>query len=199
MSLIPGAAVWRPPRNTFILPASIFGMGVLLSLLLFAVVRGNIEDAAEGRFDHQATEAKRVVEARIQSYADVLFSVRSLFDANGSVSRLQFRRFVEGLDLEKRFPGIEVVNYAVPVGAEDKERFEEAVRRDASLERGGYPRFAIKPAGERPEYHVLVYLEPFAGNEFAFGLDIATPNPAASSPEAAKAALYSARDSGRLT
>jgi len=65
-----------------------------------------------------------------------------------------------------------VVNYATNVRVEEKVRFEDAVRRDTSLEPGGYPNFAIKPAGERPDYHVLVYLEPMAGNEFAFGLDL---------------------------
>src|SRR5262249_41930685 len=40
------------------------------------------------------------------------------------------------------------------------------------LDPHGYPNFAIKPSGERPEYHVLIYLEPMQGNQFALGLDI---------------------------
>jgi signal transduction histidine kinase len=45
---------------------------------------------------------------------------------------------------------------------------------------------------------VIVYLEPMAGYEFAFGLDIAA-NPAAAKPERLLTALRSARDSGELT
>ena len=52
------------------------------------------------------------------------------------------------------------------------------MRRDTSLDPRGYPQFVIKPPGERPEYFVIVYLEPMAGYEFAFGLDLgANPRP----------------------
>ena len=89
-----------------------------------------------------------------------------------------------------------MVNYATYVRAEDKGRFLEAMHRDTSLD--GYPRFTIKPPGERSEYHVLVYVEPMAGNEFALGLDVGA-NPASSDPGAVASALRSARDSGQLT
>src|SRR4029077_2543786 len=36
----------------------------------------------------------------------------------------------------------------------------------------GYPGFAVRPPGVRPEHHVLVYIEPMRGNAFSFGLDI---------------------------
>jgi two-component system, sensor histidine kinase and response regulator len=166
-----GTAVLRA-RNSAVLPWIVLGVGMLASYLLFSTVKDNIESSALERFDHQTIEAKRVIETRIQSYADVLYSVRALFDTDASVSRAEFHRFVESLNLKNRFPGIEVVNYAIHVPAEDKRRFEEGVRRDTSLEAGGYPRFAIKPPGERPEYHVLVYLEPMTDNEFALGLDL---------------------------
>src|SRR2546425_4828548 len=185
-------------RNSAVLPWAVLGVGMLASYLLFSTIKDNIESSALERFDHQTIEAKRVIETRIQSYADVLYSVKALFDTDASVSRAEFHRFVESLNLKRRFPGIEVVNYAIHVPAEDKRRFEEAVRRDKSLEPGGYPRFAIKPPGERPEYHVLVYLEPMTDNEFAFGLDLAI-NPAISNPRAAELAQHSARDSGKLT
>src|SRR6266850_2149452 len=192
-----GTAALRT-RNSAVLPWTVLGVGMLASYLLFSIIKDNIASSAVERFDHQTIEAKRVIETRIQSYSDVLYSMRALFDTNAPVSRVQFHRFVESLNLKNRFPGIEVVNYAIHVPAEDKRRFEEAVRRDTSLEPGGYPRFAIKPPGERPEYHVLVYLEPMTDNEFALGLDLSV-NPAISNPKASAAAQHSARDSGKLT
>ncbi len=72
------------------------------------------------------------------------------------------------------------------------------MRHDTSLDHGGYPQFAIKPPGERPEYYVIVYLEPMIGYEFAFGLDIAA-NPAVTNPQRLATALRTARDTGRLT
>src|SRR5882762_11229230 len=137
-------------HNSAVLPWAVLGGGMLASYLLFSTIKDNIENSAVERFEHQTIEAKSVIETRIQSYADVLHNVKALFDTHGPVNRVQFHRFVESLNLKNRFPGIEVVNYAIHVPAEGRRRFEEAVRRDTSLEPGGYPRFAIRPPGERP-------------------------------------------------
>jgi signal transduction histidine kinase len=173
-------------------------IGTAASLLVFAVVRQTIEDVARLRFEKQARDAVAVIDERIQFYSDILYGLRALFASQGPVSRLQFHRFVQSLDLKQRFPGFDVVNYAVYVRAEEKHRFEESVRNDKSLDPGGYPEFRIKPAGSRPEYYVLAYVEPMAGFEFAFGRDLGA-NPDAAEAQPLVIALESARDSGRLT
>lgn len=180
------------------LPWVLLAIGIPASLSLSAVVRDSVEDVARLRFERNASDIKHVIEARVRSYADILHGLAALFTSQSSVSRVQFHRFVESLDLQHRYPGFDVVNYAVYVLARDKERFEETVRRDTSLDPRGYPQFAIKPPGERSEYYVLVYVEPMAGFEFAFGLDIGA-NPDVLDPQAVAAAHRSARDSGKLT
>ena len=185
-------------RQWNVLPWLILLIGISASMLLFTVIRDAIEDIARLRFERQARDAVAVIEERVQFYSDILYGLRALFASQGPVSRLQFRRFVESLDLKNRFPGFDVVNYAVYVPAKDKERFEESVRRDTSLDPRGYPRFAIKPSGERAEYYVLAYVEPMAGFEFAFGRDLGA-NPDAAVPQPLVIALHSARDSGKVT
>ena len=190
-------ALWRA-RYWTALPWLLLAIGFPASVLLSAVVRDSVEDIAQLRFERNASDIKHVIEARIRSYADILHGLAALFTSQNSVSRIQFHRFVESLDLKRRYPGFDVVNYAAYVLARDQERFEQTVRRDTSLDPQGYPRFAIKPPGQRPEYYVLVYVEPMAGFEFAFGLDIGA-NPDVSDPQAVAAAHRSARDSGKLT
>src|SRR5882762_402231 len=92
-------------RNSAVLPWAVLGVGMLASYVLFSTIKDNIENSAVERFEHQTIEAKSVIETRIQSYADVLYSVRALFDTNAPVSRVQFHRFVESLNLRSRFPG----------------------------------------------------------------------------------------------
>jgi len=187
-------------RRSSVLPWVLLGTGVVVSLALYMVIRENVESAAEERFDNRVTETKQVVERRILSYAEVLYGARALFATGDSVSRVQFHRFVEALNLKSRFPGFDVMNYATYVVAGDKQRFVETVRRDTSLDPQGYPRFAIKPSGDRLEYFVLVYLEPLAGFEFAFGLDIgANPAVVANDPKAMVTLQHSSRDTGSLT
>jgi PAS domain S-box-containing protein len=127
-----------------------------------------------------------------------LYALRALYAGEGPVDRLRFHRFIGSLDLEHRYPGFISLNYAAYVPAQDKKRFEETVRRDTSLSPLGYPEFAIKPPGERPEYYVMVYLEPMVDYEYALGLDISA-NPAAANPEKIALAMRSGRDSGKLT
>jgi len=113
------------------------------------------------------------------------------------VDRLRFHRFIESLDVKHRYPGFISLNYAANFPSRDKKRFEEAVRRDTSLDPQGYPKFAIKPPGERPEYYAIVYLEPMAGYEFAFGLDLGATT-LTTNPEKVAAAIRLQRDSGKL-
>jgi signal transduction histidine kinase len=171
-------------------------IGVLVSTMAFFVVRHVTEDVARLRFERQARDAVAVIDERIQFYSDILYGLRALFASQGPVNRLQFHRFVQSLDLKQRFPGFDVVNYAVYVRGEDKRRFEESVRNDTSLDPRGYPDFRITPAGNRNEYYVLAYVEPMAGFEFAFGRDMGA-NPDVAEPVVG--VLESARDSGRLT
>ena len=73
-----------------------------------------------------------------------------------------------------------------------KAKFEEGVRRDRSIDPRGYPEFAIKPSGVRDDYMVVTYIEPFSGNEGAFGFDVYSEAPR-------RASVERTRDSGRAT
>src|SRR6266853_1414034 len=180
------------PRGKAFFPFLVLGIGIGLSILLHFVIKDNVQGEAQLRFERQASDAQHVIEARIKSYADVLHGLGALFNTSNSIPRAEFRRYVAALDLPNRYPGFQGLNYAEYVPHEAKARFEARVRRDTSLDPRGYPNFTIKPAGDRPEYFVLNYLEPLAGNELAFGLDIS------SNPSGA-AALAAARDGGKLT
>jgi len=153
-------------------PLVAFVTGVALAFGLFDYVRHDIQQGAKLRFERQAADAKHVIERRLHAYVGVTYGLKALFEARETLSRAAFQRYVVSLELKKNYPGFEVLNYARHIPASEKQRLEEQVRRDTSLEPRGYPNFAIKPPGDRPEYHVLIYLEPMGGNEFAFGLDI---------------------------
>ena len=187
----------RRARHAIMLPWIALAIGIPASFLLFALFQDAAEDASRLRFERQASDARRVIDVRMHSYAGVLYGLRALFTRDTPISRIEFHRFVESLDLKHRYPSLESVNYMTYVPAADRARFEESVRRDTSLNPGGYPNFTIRPPGNRGGYYVIVYLEPMEGFEFAFGLDLGT-NPIAADPKALAAAVQLTRDSGQL-
>src|SRR2546425_4354530 len=197
------AATSGATRRVFhlgVLPWLVLAAGITASLFLFALVRDSVENVARLRFEREANAANSVVEDRLRSYSDVLYALRALFASEEPVDRLRFHRFIESLDLKHRYPGFISLNYAAYVPAKDKKNFEEAVRRDTSLHSRGYPQFTIKPPGERPEYFVIVYLEPMAGfDKFGFGLDIAANPAQAADLRVISAVQRYARDTGKLT
>ena len=197
--MISAGSATRRVRRWTLLPWLVLAIGILASFLLFAFIRDAIENVARLRFERQSNNAHSIIENRLHFYVDVLYALKAMFASQDQVSRLRFHRFATSLDLKHRYPGFDAVNFAAYVTDREKKRFENAVRLDTSLDPRGYPQFAIKPSGERGEYHVLVYLEPMAGYEFAFGVDISA-NPAQNAdPQSQRAVQQYVRDSGHLT
>lgn len=187
------------PAKRMLLPALVLVLGALASLSLCVFVNDSIEKEARLRFERQASDAKHVIEARVTSYFNVLYGLSALFSRSNALSRAEFHNYVKALDVPHRFPGIWGLSFAELVPHEAKARFEARVRRDTSLRPDGYPGFAIKPPGERPEYFVMSYVEGIRpGVEFAFGLDMFA-NPRSSDLAAVKEAYWVTRDSGKPT
>lgn len=191
------SAARRALRST-VLPWLLLTIGISASFGLYVYVERSVENVARLRFEREANDANDIIEGRLRSYSDVLYALRALFATENDIDRLRFRRFSESLDLKQRYAGFMSLNYAAHVLRSDKHRFEESIRRDTTLEPHGYPKFSIKPPGDRDEYFVIVYLEPMTDYEFAFGLDIGA-NPMAANPDKVAAAVRLHRDSGKLS
>ena len=176
--------------------ARIWAGGLLLALLiggaLYAGARHIINDDARQRFDNLTYSAQQSLIARVKSYSDLLRGLESLFRTNENLTRRQFHDYVAGLDIKHQFPAVESLNYATHVASGQRDAFIAAVRADDSLVSEGYPAFAIRPAGERPGYTVLTFMEPDALVAERQGVDIGA-NPAIAQ------ALAQARDSGEIS
>ncbi|OWW22453.1 CHASE domain-containing protein [Noviherbaspirillum denitrificans] len=175
---------------------SLFGstawwIGVASSLVLCLLVEQAITNRSRAEFEYHVDNAQLAVQNRVHSYIDVLRGAAALFYTADDLTREQFHAYVRELNLEKSFPGITNLNFARRVTREEKQAFEAAVRADTRVDSHGYPDFNVRPAGDRPEYHVLTYIEPMETNLVSFGFDIAS-NPAVAN------SLEVSRDSGRL-
>jgi len=145
----------------------------ILLALCFACVFGvwayaskSSEDQARERFEFRASEVASAIEARLGVYELALRGGLALFSSQGEVSRKQWRDYVNKLDLQEDYPGIQGIGYSPVVAGKNKNQHIEAIRGQ------GFPNYTIRPSGERLVYTPVIYLEPDSAiNHRAFGYD----------------------------
>ena len=118
--------------------------------------------------------------------------MRGLFAVNQNITRADWRRYIESLQLQKRYPGIYDLIFVRYVPKSERAEFERQVRNDTSIDPKGYPDFSIHPEGDRPEYFPVEFTEPFSPIPVQFGFDIG-------SEPVRRQALEQARDTGHPT
>lgn len=100
------------------------------------------------------------------AYQQMLRGVQGLFAASAEVEPYEFRAYVEALQLDANFSGIDGIGIlpAVLPAARDT--------HVAMMRRRGYADYSIRPAGARELYAPLIQVEPFsAANRARYGLD----------------------------
>ena len=180
-----------PARRMF------WGAGLAISMLvgagLYAAAARTVEDDARQRFNGIARGAQSAMAARLTTFNELVRGMAALFEAaERPLTRLQFHRYVQALDIPRHFPAIELVSFAAALEDAGRDAFVGAVRADRSIDPAGYPGFAIVPPGRRDRYEVLTYIEPMLPMAEKFGVDLA------GDPAVARA-LELARDTGRLS
>jgi CHASE1-domain containing sensor protein len=137
--------------------------------LVYADQRTHIEDS----FQRDTEKVARDTEMRLQTYFDMLLSVKGMYALDDRIDRVRFHRFIAELRLERRYPGFQALQFVRAVPAAELDAFATAVRADTGLEPAGYPNFRVHPVTHAPVHYVIEYTEPLKGNENAFGLDLA--------------------------
>jgi diguanylate cyclase (GGDEF)-like protein/PAS domain S-box-containing protein len=157
------AQLLRAGRTAWI----VMGLSVVATGVAWWVATDSVTGRARARFDETVQQARSAIINRMQDYEQILIGGRGLFAASRSVDRATWRAFVESLEVADRFPGIQGVGFASYLHHRDKPRYETSVRHE------GFADFRINPEGERNEYAVTTYIEPFVDMNFlALGADM---------------------------
>nr|WP_315253578.1 CHASE domain-containing protein [uncultured Duganella sp.] len=118
-------------------------------------------------FQRDTEKVARDTQTRLQIYADSLHGMKAMYAVNDHIDRQQFQRFVNELNVARRYPGYQALQFVRMVPEEGLPALVERVKRE------GYPDFRIHPASRRPLHYIIEFTEPMKGNENAFGLDLA--------------------------
>ncbi|SFU37113.1 CHASE domain-containing protein [Pseudoduganella namucuonensis] len=168
-----------------------FAVGICITVWVCLFVSEAQEHNLRSNFQRDTDKIARDTAVRLQTYFDMLLSIKGLYSVDEQVSRAKFSRYVQELKLSERYPGFQAIQFVRQVPASGLDDFAAGVRADASLVPGGYPKFSIHPAAARELHYIIEYNEPMAGNENAFGLDLGALPPH-------RRALELGRDSGQI-
>lgn len=176
------------------IPWVILGVTFLLTLIAAGSVAENTRSRHLERFDNAVESTRSRIASRLDTYVTVMKSGVGLFAAShADVTRRDFQRFVENVDLSRRHPGMQGFGFTRRVRPAE----EDSIL--ASMREQGVPDFRFWPESATEERHAIIYLEPMdRRNEAAMGFNMY-------SEETRRLAMSRARDraeaamSGRVT
>lgn len=147
--------------------------GAILSMVLFATVRGMEHDRSLANFRELSRTAVQLLPQKLERIAGDVDSVRRLFDSSTFVDRSEFKHFTAGI--LTRSMDAEALLWAPRVLDADRASFE-AESRAGGLPASGLteqdPSAALVPAQTRAEYLPIAYAEPMIGNEYMLLYDV---------------------------
>lgn len=161
-----------------------FAVFMSLTLAGWLVVKDLQEQNANNRFDAVLAETTAKIEHHFMGYEQVLKGGLGLLLASSSVSRDEWRTYVDALRIDDNYPGIHGVGFSKYI------RPSELPAHISATHAQGFPEYKVWPDGRREEYTAIIYLEPFSGRNLrAFGYDMY-------SEPVRRAAMARARDIG---
>lgn len=168
-------------------------VGVGISVWLSVVVNQWELARRQQRFQRQIENLATALQRSLNRYTDVLAFLGDYYAVQSpAIDRATFGTFVRR-SLQSH-PGIQALEWAPLVTYQERFAYEQRIKAE------GYLGFQItqlgqeqrlEPAGVRPEYVPVTYVEPWVGNESALGYDLA-------SDSIRTAAIVQARETGTL-
>ncbi|MEW6496225.1 MAG: CHASE domain-containing protein, partial [Cyanobacteriota bacterium] len=184
----PDLSLKLPRSRRAWIPYFVLAITLVLTTLATAYVAKTSEDKDRLRFEKAVERTHNDIQNRLDTYIAMLRAGSGFFAANNQVSLAQFRAYVNRLELQRRYPGIQGIGFSVRITPE-----EEKDALIADMQRQGIKNFSIQPEFNRDEYHSIIYLEPLdQRNQAAMGFDMFTE-------PVRRAAMQLARDTGTPT
>ncbi len=129
--------------------------------------RQNTRKALRSEFDFALRDSVSRIEQRIMGYEQMLRGVQSLLATTSLKNRSAIHNYVESLQLDANFSGVQTIGIVEWVPDQHK------AAHQAALHASGFPDYNIDPVGQRPFYAPTVQREPYVGrNRAPIGGDI---------------------------
>lgn len=171
-----GAIMLAVLREAFSITRLSFWIGTLLSTLvgccMYISTHRSVESDAHERFINHTRYAQSMIGLRIKSYTDLLRGAASQIQSTDVMAHRQFHEYVRGLDMEKQFPAVDSINFAVYLPHSQRDAFVAMLRSEMQRYVTTHQPLDILPAGERPHYLAIAYVEPDLFSPGHYGVDL---------------------------
>lgn len=153
------------------------GIAILMAIMLPGLLVVNAwntevekaENSARNRFDVRAAQIRDSIAGRAQDYEQVLRGAAGLFAASSTVGPEEWRAYYESLKLDLNYPGVQGIGFSAYLRNDELPAFLARIRSEGN---SGY---VINPPGERSQYVLVKYIEPFSGRNLrVYGFDAYT-------------------------
>ena len=143
------------------------GIGLVMTLLATLYAWSEVQASNRRELALIGDEFAARVQDRLAAHAQVLRSGAAFFAGSTQVTRQDWHGFVDESRLQLNLPGIQGLGFAPLIPSERLAEHERSIRAE------GFPDYRVRPAGRRPVYSPIVYIEPFADRNLrAFGFDL---------------------------
>lgn len=132
------------------MPAFIFILFVIVSILVNRYIVKN----RDVYFLDKSQEIKLLMEKELNIYIDALLGSKGMFDASQTVTAKEWQIYVDSLNLEKNYPGLQGLGYAKVFSKNELPSVENEIRSQ------GFTQFKVFPVDDRDFYTSIIYIEP---------------------------------------
>lgn len=174
----------RSRRHRIFLPYLILLVGLAFTFIVYYYFSKLTLEQDQSRFQKNVQELRDRIRLKVETSITLLRAGTGLFAASDEVAPVEFYRFVQQLDLQKNYPGIQGIGFSKRFTRAEKDDLVRQMRQKVRED------FNVQPDGPRDEYTAIVYLYPLGNlNEKAIGFDMF-------SDPVRRQAMEEARDTG---
>ena len=149
--------------------------GTTFSVLFWQYFARQDAERIHAGFRSRAETQAAVVNERLRTYQEMVYSLRDSFLGQNTVTRQEFAQVAQSL--LQRHAGVRALEWVRILPGPSR----AALEQQAAAELGRpfvikrlQPDGSMRPAPDAPEYFVITYIEPLAGNEAVMGYDVSS-------------------------
>ncbi|MBF0605095.1 MAG: CHASE domain-containing protein [Nitrospirae bacterium] len=138
------------PKSKFF-PIALLLLGIALSCIYWVYETHEKNKFSRKYFEQVAENSWDMMGKRLLLQENLSRAVSGLFTTSDAISTVEWDRFLDAMDWEGRYPGLQEIAFVVPVTEEERERFERRMQFPFS------PYFRVETEEKRDDYFVVTF------------------------------------------